>query len=281
MPRAELAEAIAGVGGAAVGSDDGARHRLNTSLWRLRRALEPDGRTGPSVVVADRQGLAISAECDVWVDVEEFERACRPRVALPVERWTRQDADAVSAAVEAYPGELLVGCYDEWVLAERARLTTLQLSILTRLVAWHRRQGNLDDAVRFGDAVLAREPLREDVHRLLIGAYAAAGHRDGAMRQFERCRSVLAEELGIDPMPETLAAIARATHGAAAADDGAGRGSGSAVPGSAVVRSAVVEHGPAVDVGAVIRDLEAARSELARLGRLVDRSLDALRAHRL
>lgn len=280
LSRGELVRAVVAAPGDVVVAEDVARRRLNTALWRLRRALEPDGRARATVVVAGRGSLAISPDCEVWVDAEEFERACRPRIALGVDGWSPRDADAVRVAVDSYAGDLLAGCDDEWVLAERARLATLHLAALARMALWHRRQGDLDGVVRFADRVLAREPLREDVHRLLIGAYAAAGHRDAAARQFERCRALLADELGVDPMPETLAALARAARG------------GTPITGTPIIGERIsgvgadgIDIGGAVrargiDVGAVIRDLEAARAELARLGRLVDRSLDSLRANR-
>lgn len=284
LSRGELVRAVAAPGDVVV-AEDVARRRLNTALWRLRRALEPDGRARATVVVAGRGSLAISPDCEVWVDAEEFERACRPRIALGVDRWSPRDADAVRVAVDSYAGDLLAGCDDEWVLAERARLATLHLAALARMALWHRRQGDLDGVVRFADRVLAREPLREDVHRLLIGAYAAAGHRDAAARQFERCRALLADELGVDPMPETLAALARAAR--AGTPITGERISGELITGERIsgvgadgtdIGEAVRARG--IDVGAVIRDLEAARAELARLGRLVDRSLDSLRANR-
>jgi DNA-binding SARP family transcriptional activator len=47
------------------------------------------------------------------------------------------------------------------------------------------------------------EPLREDVHRLLMHAHAFAGNRALAIAQYQLCRSVLQADLGVEPMPET------------------------------------------------------------------------------
>jgi DNA-binding SARP family transcriptional activator len=43
-----------------------------------------------------------------------------------------------------------------------------------------------------------REPEREQWHRLLMRAFAAAGERALALRQFHACRTILRRELGID-----------------------------------------------------------------------------------
>jgi len=47
------------------------------------------------------------------------------------------------------------------------------------------------------------EPLREDVHRLLMLAYAHSGNRAKAVAQYRQCEHILDKELGVAPMPET------------------------------------------------------------------------------
>jgi DNA-binding SARP family transcriptional activator len=54
-------------------------------------------------------------------------------------------------------------------------------------------------AVAAGLAAVRSEPLRESAHRVLIKAHLAAGNRGAALRQFEQCRRVLREELGLEP----------------------------------------------------------------------------------
>ena len=50
------------------------------------------------------------------------------------------------------------------------------------------------------------EPFRESGYRRLMEAYAAAGDRAESLRVYERCRRLLADELGAYPSPETEAA---------------------------------------------------------------------------
>ena len=50
---------------------------------------------------------------------------------------------------------------------------------------------------KYGQLALNLEPLREDVHRHLMNAYAAVGRIDLAESQFERCRLLLRQE--VDP----------------------------------------------------------------------------------
>src|SRR5207247_2128627 len=60
-------------------------------------------------------------------------------------------------------------------------------------------------AGRDAELVLELEPFRETAYRLLMRAHAGAGNPAEALRVYERCRSVIEEELGASPSPETEA----------------------------------------------------------------------------
>ncbi len=53
--------------------------------------------------------------------------------------------------------------------------------------------------------ILELEPWHEEAHRALMWFFAAANQRSAALAQFETCRHVLAEELGVDPDATTMA----------------------------------------------------------------------------
>ncbi|CAD5371751.1 AAA ATPase-like protein [Rubrivivax sp. A210] len=55
------------------------------------------------------------------------------------------------------------------------------------------------------EVLLADEPLQEQAHRDAMRLHAAAGRREAALAQYERCRALLAAELGLAPMAETTA----------------------------------------------------------------------------
>lgn len=64
-------------------------------------------------------------------------------------------------------------------------------------------EGHPQLATRDATTALELEPFRESSYRLLMRAHASAGNRAEALRVYERCRSVLGEELGVPPSPET------------------------------------------------------------------------------
>ena len=50
---------------------------------------------------------------------------------------------------------------------------------------------------------LQLEPWDEQAHRQVMQALALQGQRSAALAQYEACRKALAEELGVEPEPET------------------------------------------------------------------------------
>ena len=240
-------------------AETSARRQLNTAVWRLRRLLD-DGRTpGAEIIVSDAGGLTIGPECQVWVDALDFELTAA-QCRVPAAQWDLDDAERVAAAVEMYRGDLLEGVYDDWVLEQRARLSDLYRTCLVRLAEWHRRAGELGPAIGYAERAVATEGLREDLQRLLISLYLQAGLDDLAITQFHRCRVLLAAELGVRPLPETehLAEVAIQRLGTTPS------GLEAAAP-------------PAVDVPAMIADLESTQAELSRISARLDHTIAVLR----
>ena len=173
-----------------------ARSCLSTALWRLRRLLEPPGiARGTYLATFGSDEVAFNTDSDHWLDVAEFEAGVRLR---PETDWT-----GVETAASHYVGDLLEGFYDEWALRERERLRIIYLDSLARLLRHHAESDAVEGALACGRRILELDPLREDVHRELIRLHLRNGHRATALRQYQTCRALLREELGVEPTEET------------------------------------------------------------------------------
>ena len=168
------------------GSSEGqAQTNLRKVLHTLRRALPDADR----LIEIGPRTLRWRPDAPLWLDVERFERAV---------------ADGRSAeAVGLYAGDLLEGRYDDWLTAERERLAGLHADALQRLARQHEQDHRWPEAIRCAERLIARDPLREDYHRLLIGLCRASGDRARAVRAYHVCATTLEDELGIEPAPET------------------------------------------------------------------------------
>lgn len=198
-------------------SEEQARNCLNTALWRLRRVLEPEGAGRGRVLLTTPGGeIGLKGEGSYWLDVAELERRVAGALGRPPASWTAGDAAQVEEAVQLYTGDLLEGLYEDWALRERERLRELYFQGLGRLMGYYRQQGDLANSRRCGQKILAVDPLREEVHRALMGLYWEQGQRTAALQQYRICCELLERELGVPPMAETEALAQRITSAGAA-----------------------------------------------------------------
>jgi DNA-binding SARP family transcriptional activator len=188
--------------------EDRARSCLSTALWRLKQALEPDGVAQGAYLISEPAAVGFNCNSDHWLDVAAFEEGVGPLRTLRSGAAADQDWSQAEAAIALYTGDLLEGFYDDWAVRERERLRLLYLESLATLLGHYSHIGTIDEALRCGQRILALDPLREDVHRELIRLHMRRGHRALAREQYERCRAVLHEELGVGPLEETRALCA-------------------------------------------------------------------------
>ncbi len=174
----------------------------------LRQALANLRKLTGDFIETDRQTAAFNRALPYWLDVEEFER-------VPADSRS-QIADGQSSPIPFYRGDLLSGlllrdapAFDDWLTVERERLHGLALDGLRALVAHHARHGAYAEAIPVARRWLGLEPWNEEAHRRMMELLARIGQRSAALAQFEACRRVLADELGVEPSPETIALYER------------------------------------------------------------------------
>ncbi|MDQ2088752.1 AfsR/SARP family transcriptional regulator [Marimonas arenosa] len=179
-----------------------ARGALKTALWRLRRAIEPGRADRGRFLTATAGEIGLNWSADIRCDAVAFQRAHARRG--DISRCPDAFA-ALDSGVAGLEGELLEGYYDDWVILERERLNAARSRALFALMVATRDAGEYERALIYGRRILDRDPLRESVHREVIRLYLKLGQRVQALRQYEFCTRIIAEELGIAPMPETRA----------------------------------------------------------------------------
>jgi DNA-binding SARP family transcriptional activator/TolB-like protein/Tfp pilus assembly protein PilF len=171
-----------------------ARHSLRNCLLELRKAL---GGGAADHLVAD---FAHCRMQDVAADLDAFERLSRS-----------QHSAELQAAADLYRGEFLADFdinsepFQEWLAAERDRTLAIVCDVLHRLTAQQYMSGEFEVAIQSGRRLVALDPLSEFGQRALMRAYARAGRRGEALRQYKSCADTLKRELGVAPDLETQA----------------------------------------------------------------------------
>ncbi|MEO3868224.1 BTAD domain-containing putative transcriptional regulator [Nonomuraea sp. B12E4] len=164
-----------------------ARANLRTSLWRTQRACK-------QVITTSSQQVALAPV--VAVDL----RAVRVNAQRLLDRRNGCEDLLNGGTRDELSADLLPDWYDDdWVLVERDHHHQLRLHALEALCERLTVAGRHGEAVVAGLAAVQAEPLRESAHRVVIHAHLAADNRCEAIRQYERYRRLLREELGLEP----------------------------------------------------------------------------------
>jgi predicted ATPase/DNA-binding SARP family transcriptional activator len=193
-----------------------ARHALAQTLTRLRRALGDRDADSPYLLVS-REALQFNLATGCWLDVAIFDQAieaCTSHAHRRLESCS-PCIERLRGAVALYRGELMAGFalpsapFEEWLLNRREALRLQALDALHALASYHERRAEHEQALSYARRQLELEPWHEAAHRQAMRALAQNGQRDAALAQYQTCRRVLAQELGVEPDRETTALYER------------------------------------------------------------------------
>jgi LuxR family maltose regulon positive regulatory protein len=173
-----------------------AKSTFHSTVYRLRRA------THMEILAFDRSSgiYGLNPEAHYWYDVEEFEKLLE---AAPGSGESR--AEALRQAIALYRGEYMEGFYSDWCLPKRRSLEEHYLGILSELAHWCMDEGSYDQALKLCEKALQNDSYREEMYRLMMKCHSLLGQPSRVTQVYQRCAAVLAEELGVEPAPETFA----------------------------------------------------------------------------
>jgi DNA-binding SARP family transcriptional activator/streptogramin lyase len=200
VPRDELAEALWGE--ALPATWDKA---LTVIVSKLRGLLADRGIDDPDALTAAFGCYRLELPEGTWVDVVVAVNAAHEaEEALAVGDLERGRA-AAALTVSLTQQPFLPGEEGTWVEEKRRELADIRGRALSALSDACLRSGDAPEAAKWAEQSIALEPFRETGYRRLMEADVAAGNRAEALQVYERCRRLLAEELGAYPSPETEA----------------------------------------------------------------------------
>lgn len=174
-------------------SESQAYSNLRKLFYQLRQALPNADR----FLHYDKQTIQWNSSAPYTTDVDELEHLFKQIEQGAVDR------NLLERLIELYTGELLPGCYDDWVLPLRQRYALGAQDALSQLVALCQHQRAYEEGARYAKHLLALDPLAETSYQRLMQLCAFKGDRAGALRIYHDCVAVLKRELGVEPSQET------------------------------------------------------------------------------
>ncbi len=180
---------------------EAALNKLHIAISALRRSLNHGYSCGLGCgyIVCKNRIYYLNPTVAIRTDVDEFlhyyhagQQASEERIAL------------YEKACSLYTGPFLSeDIYADWSSPQREELNRIYLTMCNALAEHYIQHKQYEDATKWTAAILKENRCDEAAHRQLMQIYAAQGRRSEALQQYQRCKLVLHEELGVQPLPET------------------------------------------------------------------------------
>jgi predicted ATPase/DNA-binding SARP family transcriptional activator len=172
---------------------------LQTRVSKLRRSL---ARAGVDVV--SRSGAGYRADVEPGsVDVDRFVAGVRAGRAAASSAGGRAGVEALAEyddALALWRGDPLADFAAEtWATVEAARLTQLRLAALTERAEVALALGRHTEVITDLGPFVAADPKHEALAALLMRALYRGGRQAEALEVYARTRTVLDDELGLEP----------------------------------------------------------------------------------
>jgi predicted ATPase/DNA-binding SARP family transcriptional activator len=184
---------------------------LRNTLVRLRQAL---AGAGPYLII-EPSVVSFDFSRPFELDLDTVQTASQ------TSQETTKSADLthrspLQAATAVYRGDFLEGFsladapeFDDWASLQQEAWHHRLERIFNRLSRLEFEMGQVDQAIDTTTQWLARDSLNEAAYRRLMQLYFLAGNRTAALQAYEQCSRILAEELRVEPDPETIALAER------------------------------------------------------------------------
>lgn len=168
-----------------------ARNNLRQLLFQLRQVL-PDAKR---FLAVDASSVYWRTDAQQVIDIRLFDQGLQavetadpPHLRSILER-----------TLVYYQGDLLPGCYDEWILPERERRQQQYVAAGHKLLQLLENERQYGAAIQVAQQLLQLDALNEDTYVWLIRLFELNGDRVGAGRVYQTAVTTFQRELGISP----------------------------------------------------------------------------------
>ena len=160
-------------------------HQVHKLIAGLRRRI-------PDVIHTDGRGYRIPPGAGM-LDVDRF-----------TDLAARSEIPELTAALALWRGPALAGMDSRVLCIAAAALDERRLALLENLTDLRLAAGQVAAVAAELPPVVAENPLRETLRRQLMTALYRCGRQAEALGVYAETRTLLAEELGLDPGPELV-----------------------------------------------------------------------------
>ncbi len=164
---------------------------LNTTVYKLRKALEPHGMK--SIIISADESYKVDMK-DIYVDMIDFENRI-----LKINQLDGFNQEEAIHTENLYSGELFGEKDYSWSLPEKERITEVYFCFAKKLVKYLIDTMQLTVALHITKKLINFNELDEEANCLLMEIYSLQRNKNLLERQFNRYTNILHNELGLPP----------------------------------------------------------------------------------
>lgn len=176
---------------------------FHPTISHIRKALNSRQQLKQNFIVFRDGAYQLNPELSYFIDTEEFVASISLAESAKKEKDDEAAREHLERAYELYRGEFLEGSYDDWAVKQRDFYREQFSRVIGGLAKLSVVERKWTEALKFANEILAIDPYREDLHRLVLKVLSAQGKHAGVKKHFEGLRALLRNDLGIEPSAET------------------------------------------------------------------------------
>ena len=188
-----------------------ALRNLNTTVYNLRRSLEPNLGQGKDsqFVYYNNAHYWLENNLPPWIDYQTFEAHLRQARQTAL---VDQKLALYQKALSLYQGDFLedLNSITDWHLAEQARLQHLYLAALKETAVLQEQQQETEAAQEIYAQLYLSDPYNETAVQGLMRLALQQGERATVVSYYTQFAQTLQQEMGITPNKETTRLYTRA-----------------------------------------------------------------------
>ena len=176
---------------------------FHPTISHIRKALNSRQSFKQNFLVFRDGAYGLNPELSYSIDTEEFEAAIEEAEKAKREKDGAGFRQHLETANALYRGEYMAGVYENWAEERRIYFAEQHSRVLNALAKLAFAEKSWSNTLKFAGEILHKDPYREDAHRLIMKTFAAQGKSAKVKEQYETLQTLLKNELGVAPAPET------------------------------------------------------------------------------
>ena len=164
---------------------------FHPTISHIRKALNSRQPFKQNFLIFRDGAYQLNPELSYSIDSEEFEQWIVEAEKAKREKDVARQRTNLESAHKIYRGEFMTGIYEDWADERRQFYSEQCARVVAALAKLSFSEKHWADALRYAGEALAGDPFREDMHRLMMKAFAAQGKAASVKKHFERMKKDL------------------------------------------------------------------------------------------